>query len=84
MLQILSLVQRKTGMPAQDKSGERISYIPYDQAYAVGFEDMRQRVPDISMIKEYTGWTPRRNLDDVLLDVLDEQLRQRDKSNGEI
>jgi UDP-glucose 4-epimerase len=80
---ILSLSQLKTGTPANDTSGERIAYIPYDQAYAVGFEDMRQRVPDIALIKSYTGWAPKHSLHDVLLDVLDEQLRQRDISNND-
>lgn len=71
---IIALSQQKTGMLADKASGERIAYIPYDQAYAVGFEDMRQRVPDISLIKQYTSWSPKHTLDDVLLDVLDEQL----------
>lgn len=75
---ILSITQQKTGIPADNAAGERIAYIPYDQAYAVGFEDMRQRVPDVSLIKQYTGWTPKHSLDDVLLDVLDEQLSHRD------
>jgi UDP-glucose 4-epimerase len=80
---ILALAQQKTGMPADKASGERIAYIPYDQAYAVGFEDMRQRVPDISLIKQYTSWSPKHSLDDVLLDVLDEQLRSLGSPSGD-
>jgi UDP-glucose 4-epimerase len=49
---------------------ERITYIPYESAYAVGFEDMHQRVPDVSKIKEYTGWVPRHSLEETLGDVL--------------
>ena len=71
-----SLSQQKAGIPASEASAERINYIPYDQAYAVGFEDMRQRVPDISKIREYTGWTPRHNLEDALIDVLEDQMHQ--------
>jgi UDP-glucose 4-epimerase len=49
---------------------EAIQYIPYDKAYAVGFEDMRKRVPDNSKIHSYTGWSPRHTLDQTLLDIL--------------
>jgi UDP-glucose 4-epimerase len=73
---VLSLTQQKAGVPAGEANAERINYIPYDQAYAVGFEDMRQRVPDISKIREYTGWTPGHNLEDALIDVLEDQMHQ--------
>jgi UDP-glucose 4-epimerase len=80
---VLSITQQKAGMAAGETSTERITYIPYDQAYAVGFEDMRQRVPDISKIKEYTGWTPRHNLEDALIDVLDDQMQQRENTTSD-
>jgi UDP-glucose 4-epimerase len=48
----------------------RIRYVPYSEAYAPGFEDMRRRVPDISKINRYTGWSPQRNLDTILSDVI--------------
>ncbi len=47
-----------------------IVYTPYDQAYAVGFEDMQRRVPDISRVHALTGWQPRRSLDEILHDVI--------------
>ena len=47
-------------------TGSRIKLIPYDEVYAVGFEDMRRRVPDWSKIHELTGWHPRQTLDTVL------------------
>ncbi len=47
-----------------------IQHIPYDQAYAVGFEDMRRRVPDISKIREAVGWQPQHSLDKILEDVV--------------
>jgi UDP-glucose 4-epimerase len=47
-----------------------IIYTPYDQAYAVGFEDMQRRVPDITRIQNLTGWQPRRSLKEILLDVI--------------
>jgi UDP-glucose 4-epimerase len=50
-----------------------IEQIPYDQAYAAGFEDMRRRVPDISKIKALTGWQPALSLDSILRDVIAEK-----------
>ncbi|MCX5885755.1 MAG: GDP-mannose 4,6-dehydratase [Proteobacteria bacterium] len=49
----------------------RIEYVSYDQAYAAGFEDMRQRVPDISKIRTYTGWEPGLSLEEILRDVIE-------------
>ena len=59
------------------KSGEEILFVPYDQAYAEGFDDMRRRVPDISKIKSLTGWAPRRHLQEILEDVIDYFIKQR-------
>ncbi|HEX7974726.1 MAG TPA: hypothetical protein VF498_09980, partial [Anaerolineales bacterium] len=57
---------------ARRPNQDRIVFVPYEQAYAAGFEDMRKRVPDISKIEAYTGWTPQRSLEDTLLDVVGE------------
>jgi UDP-glucose 4-epimerase len=43
-----------------------IRYIPYEQAYEEGFEDMRRRVPDIHKIVALTGRSPSVGLDDIL------------------
>jgi UDP-glucose 4-epimerase len=43
-----------------------IVMIPYEQAYASGFEDMQRRVPDISRITGLVGWTPEITLDQTL------------------
>jgi UDP-glucose 4-epimerase len=56
---------------------ESIAFVPYDEAYAAGFEDMRRRVPDIAKIKRYTGWEPQRSLDAILRDVLEAQAAER-------
>lgn len=54
----------------QIPSDDRIVFVPYAQAYAVGFEDMRRRVPDTTKINQSIGWRPRRVLDDILRDVV--------------
>nr|WP_290665595.1 GDP-mannose 4,6-dehydratase [Ardenticatena sp.] len=52
------------------ESDSPIVHIPYEQAYAEGFEDMRRRVPDISRIHALLGWEPRLHLDDILQRVI--------------
>jgi UDP-glucose 4-epimerase len=53
----------------ETKSQSSIEYIPYEKAYAPGFEDMQRRVPDISKIKQELNWTPKKNLSQIIADV---------------
>ncbi len=48
-----------------------IKYIPYDEAYESGFEDMPRRVPDLTRIKGLIGYEPKHDLDDILVQVID-------------
>ncbi len=57
-------------------SRSEIVFVPYDQAYAPGFEDMRRRVPDITRVRELLGWQPRRTLDEILESVIEDQRQQ--------
>jgi len=59
-------VVARTGSPSP------IVHLPYEVAYEVGFEDMARRVPDTAKVQALTGWRPRRNLDDILDDVIAE------------
>jgi len=43
-----------------------IDFIPYNEAYSEGFEDMPQRMPDISKIHKLTGYRPETSLDKAL------------------
>jgi UDP-glucose 4-epimerase len=52
-------------------SESRIEYVPYDQAYAPGFEDMQRRIPDLSKIGRLVGWKPTVQLDQTLQQVID-------------
>ncbi len=47
-------------------SPSKVVYIPYDEAYEEGFEDMQRRVPDISKAAALVGFTPTLDLDGVL------------------
>ena len=50
--------------------GLTIHHIPYSQAYAPSFEDIRQRVPDLTRIRETIGYRPHYGLDDILRAVI--------------
>ena len=54
---------------AQTGSSSEIVHLPYEVAYGAGFEDMARRVPNISLIKELTGWVPTRDLTQIIADV---------------
>ncbi len=52
-------------------SSSTIQYIPYEQAYERGFEDLRRRVPDISKAKQLVDFQPKISLDGLLLRVIE-------------
>jgi UDP-glucose 4-epimerase len=49
-------------------SSSNIEFISYEDLRKTGFEDMQRRIPDTSKLKRSTGWTPKKNLDDILSD----------------
>ena len=51
-------------------SQSEILYIPYNEAYAEGFEDMLHRMPDVSKLRRYLGFVPNTPLDVMLKDVI--------------
>jgi UDP-glucose 4-epimerase len=53
----------------ETKSQSTIEYIPYEKAYAPGFEDMERRVPDITKITSAINWSPKRDLSRIISDV---------------
>jgi UDP-glucose 4-epimerase len=51
-------------------SGSSTQKVSYDEAYEQGFEDMMRRVPDIGKVQRGISWSPKRELDDILRDVI--------------
>ena len=43
-----------------------IQYIPYDQAYEPGFEDMMRRVPSVEKLQALTGFRPQTTLAEII------------------
>jgi len=66
---IMELAKRIIAMTG---SKSEIDIIPFSQAYPAGFEDMHRRIPDLSKIRNLLGYVPKRNLDSILKDVIDE------------
>lgn len=64
---ILELAER---IKELTKSQSEIVFVPYDEAYEEGFEDMPRRVPDTSKIRELVGFRPQVKLDGILQSVI--------------
>ena len=60
---------------AETSSSSEIVYIPYEEAYGDGFEDMERRVPNIDLIKQLVGWKPQLNLSSIISDISAEMKR---------
>jgi UDP-glucose 4-epimerase len=53
----------------ETESKSKIVYVPYQEAYGEGFEDMERRVPNIDLINKLVGWVPYRNLSTIIADI---------------
>ncbi len=51
-------------------SKSEITFTPYSNAYPAGFEDIQRRVPDISKIKSAIGWTPSKDLNQIICHIV--------------
>lgn len=66
-ISILDLARR-----VREISGSRseIKLIPYDEAYPSDFEDMRRRVPDVSLLRSLTGRVPEAGINTIIREIL--------------
>ena len=69
--QEISIIDLAEKVKALAKSDSEIVLVPYDEAYEEGFEDMPRRVPDTSKINKQVGFKPERDLEGILLSVID-------------
>ncbi|HZO26013.1 MAG TPA: NAD-dependent epimerase/dehydratase family protein [Chloroflexota bacterium] len=51
-------------------SESEVVYVPYSEAYASGFEDMRRRVPDVTKLRQTIGYAPDTPLDEALRRII--------------
>jgi len=52
-----------------------LKYVPYDEAYEGGFEDMQRRCPDNAKIRALLGYKPSRSLDEIIQITIDHHRR---------
>jgi UDP-glucose 4-epimerase len=58
-------------------SASEIRHMSYLEAMGPGYEDMQRRVPDCTLARELTGFTPTRTLDDIIHSVIEDQTDSR-------
>ena len=73
-ISIVELAQRVKQITHSDSD---VVFVPYDEAYEEGFEDMPRRVPDITKVSELVGFKPAMSLDGILESVVDYHVGRR-------
>ncbi len=66
-VQIIELANR---VLASTGSQSELEFVPHQEVYGLGIEDVLHREPSIEKIGGAIGWTPSRTLDDILDDVI--------------
>jgi UDP-glucose 4-epimerase len=51
---------------ARANSSSEITYVPYDEAYEPGFEDMMRRVPSLEKLERLTNFRPSTTLEEIV------------------
>jgi nucleoside-diphosphate-sugar epimerase len=64
ILDLSDRIRKATG------SSSELHFIPYDEVYGQGIEDMLHRIPSITKVREAIGWEPSRSLDEIIADVI--------------
>jgi UDP-glucose 4-epimerase len=67
-VRIIDLAQRVLDLT---ESRSDLTFIPHDQVYGLGIEDVLHREPSIEKINSAIGWQPTRTLDEILRDVVE-------------
>ena len=82
--QEITIVELAKKVKELTASRSEISFVPYDEAYEEGFEDMPRRIPDISKVNRLVGFRPEMNLEGILRTVIDfhsgQQLREHPRT----
>jgi len=73
----ISILELANRIKQITRSDSEIVFVPYDEAYEEGFEDMPRRVPDISKIGKFVGFRPEMSLEGILESVVDFHVGRR-------
>jgi len=67
-IRILDLAER---IKQATGSHSELAFIPYEEVYGQGIEDMLHRIPSIDKVRDAVGWRPSRTLGEVIDDVIE-------------
>ena len=67
-IRILDLAER---IKQATGSHSELAFIPYEEVYGQGIEDMLHRIPSIDKVRDAVGWRPSRTLGQVIDDVIE-------------
>jgi UDP-glucose 4-epimerase len=65
ILELAERVLRTTG------SASELVFVPYEQVYGHGIEEMFQRIPSVEKLRTAIGWVPTRTLDEIVAEVVE-------------
>ena len=65
----ISIIDLANEVIKQTKSNSQVAFMEYKDAYPKGYEDMQRRVPDNSLLRKITNWTPKKNLTNIIEDI---------------
>lgn len=71
---IAGLADRVRGLVG---SASEVVYVPYDEAYGAGYEDMQRRVPDTTRARQLVDFTPQMGLDELIVTVARSRSEER-------
>jgi len=71
-IRIIDLAER---VRERTRSSSELVFVPYDEVYGQGIDDMFHRKPSIERIRAAIGWRPSLDLDRILADVIDHTRR---------
>jgi UDP-glucose 4-epimerase len=73
----VSILELANRVLAATGSTSGMEFIPHDQVYGLGIEDVLHREPSIEKINAAIGWKPTLDLDQILADVIGDQRSQQ-------
>jgi UDP-glucose 4-epimerase len=66
----ITIAELATQVIERTGSASKIRFVPYEEAYGEGFEELGRRKPDTSALERLTGWRPRRTVWDAIDDTI--------------
>jgi len=51
------------------KSNSKIEFKSYEEVYGADFEEPKIRIPDISKINKFIDWSPKKGLDEIIIEI---------------